>query len=341
MDFSKITDEELMWEAKKRFAIPIYYNKQEAEKKIREKDDTFKGMSDDEWDNFKDDFNTGESDQDQLDKIFHDVAYFRFYDGTQVSPSQIAIDAANEYGGDALECEICGDECVDYDDKLCHECYHKSVGADECWCASYVDDCLTDRARDALKRFAEKEERRRCIDCDDDVRTKEAFWGCEICGLNTCEECCENDDGYVRCAGCVEKEDTPKQQAPKCLTDGCECEAAKNKYYPNSEGGEFWTLCEKCYEEDQEEEDNEDSPQFNSHEAFMLWFNENVESLEDMDDDAMNSVMRKWCEEHNHDIKEDGVYNRDIPVAKEEEKEETHKKKKKKKKRKRLVIVDK
>ena len=45
---------------------------------------------------------------------------------------------------------------------------------------------------------------RRCIDCNDDVRTKEAFWGCEICGLNTCEECCENDDGHVMCAGCVE-----------------------------------------------------------------------------------------------------------------------------------------
>ena len=59
-----------------------YINKQEAEKKIREKDDTFKGMSDDEWDNFKDDFNTGDSDQVQFDKILHDVAYFRFYDGT-------------------------------------------------------------------------------------------------------------------------------------------------------------------------------------------------------------------------------------------------------------------
>ena len=45
---------------------------------------------------------------------------------------------------------------------------------------------------------------RRCIDCNDDVRTKEAFWGCEICGLNTCEECCENDDGHVLCAGCAE-----------------------------------------------------------------------------------------------------------------------------------------
>ena len=135
MDFSNITDEELMWEAKKRFAIPIYYNKQEAEKKIREKDDTFKGMSDDEWDNFKDDFNTGDSDQDQFDKILHDVAYFRFYDGSSV-----------------------------------------------------------------------------CIDCNDDVRTKEAFWGCQICGLNTCEECCQNDHGYVRCAGCVKKPKKKKKR---------------------------------------------------------------------------------------------------------------------------------
>lgn len=37
------------------------------------------------------------------------------------------------------------------------------------------------------------------------------------------------------------------KKAPKCVKDGCECEAAKNKYYPNSEGGEFWTLCEECF----------------------------------------------------------------------------------------------
>ena len=135
MDFSKITDEELMWEAKKRFAIPIYYNKQEAEKKIREKDDTFKGMSDDEWDNFKDDFNTGDSDQVQFDKILHDVAYFRFYDRSSI-------------------CEICDDECVDYDDKLCHGCYHKSVGGDECWCAS------------AVKKPKKKKKRKRLVIVD-------------------------------------------------------------------------------------------------------------------------------------------------------------------------------
>ena len=38
--------------------------------------------------------------------------------------------------------------------------------------------------------------------------------------------------------------------APKCVNDGCECEAALNSYYPNSEGGQFWTLCEQCFQTD-------------------------------------------------------------------------------------------
>ena len=55
-------------------------------------------------------------------------------------------------------CQVCGiDECVDYDDSLCHGCYHKDVGASDCWCAG-EGSATTDRARDALKRWAEKEE---------------------------------------------------------------------------------------------------------------------------------------------------------------------------------------
>ena len=104
------------------------------------------------------------------------------------------------------------------------------------------------------------------------------------------------------------------QQAPKCLTDGCECEAAKNKYYPNSEGGEFWTLCEKCYEEDQEEEEthhcNQCSYSLTSKEFYA----------------GKGRIMFS----EGDGIKE-GEYKCD----------ECHKKKKKKKKRKRLVIVDK
>ena len=34
---------------------------------------------------------------------------------------------------------------------------------------------------------------------------------------------------------------------PKCARNGCDCEAALNSYYPNSEGGQFWTLCEQCF----------------------------------------------------------------------------------------------
>ena len=35
--------------------------------------------------------------------------------------------------------------------------------------------------------------------------------------------------------------------APKCARDGCDCVAAFNRYYPHSEGGQFWTLCEECF----------------------------------------------------------------------------------------------
>lgn len=66
----------------------------------------------------------------------------------------------------------------------------------------------TDQEEDDLSPF-------RCIDCDEDVRTKKAFWGCEVCGLNTCEECCENDYGYVMCAGCVREKQEKKPKNKK------------------------------------------------------------------------------------------------------------------------------
>jgi hypothetical protein len=44
------------------------------------------------------------------------------------------------------------------------------------------------------------------------------------------------------------------EEAPKCAEDGCENHAAKNEYYPNSEGGKYWTLCEECYDNDQDDE---------------------------------------------------------------------------------------
>jgi len=41
---------------------------------------------------------------------------------------------------------------------------------------------------------------------------------------------------------------------PKCVSQDCECDAAINKHYPDSEGGQYWTLCEECYNADQQED---------------------------------------------------------------------------------------
>ena len=69
----------------------------------------------------------------------------------------------------------------------------------------------------------------------------------------------------------------------------------------------------ECEEElEDEEEDNEDSPQYNSHDSFNEWFHDNIQKLED-DFDEWEEAKEKWCEENNHEIKADGVYNRDIP----------------------------
>jgi len=136
-------------------------------------------------------------------------------------------------------CEICADECVDYDDKLCHGCYHKSVGADECWCACAVDECLTDRARDTLKRFAEKKDIVGCCEkCDMEIvrdsdehdncliidggdsadkfccqscDEEEYICDCSVCGerLYACGsvELAEDADGGGCCAGCAPEEE--------------------------------------------------------------------------------------------------------------------------------------
>jgi hypothetical protein len=46
----------------------------------------------------------------------------------------------------------------------------------------------------------------------------------------------------------------PDEDAPKCAEEGCENHAAKNQYYPNSDGDKYWTLCEECYDQDQDDE---------------------------------------------------------------------------------------
>ena len=59
--------------------------------------------------------------------------------------------------------------------------------------------------------------------------------------------------------------------------------------------------------------DDED-PRLNSFEAFAEWFDENVESLEDIEEDGrdFDEVMMEWCEANNHEWIEIGVLNHNI-----------------------------
>jgi len=209
---------------------------------------------------------------------------------------------------------------------------------------------------------------------------------CHTCGrgiVRDSEEhdhsCCDedNEDNWY-CCECfhdfiVKKE--ASQQAPKCDTKNCECFAAKNKYYPNSEGGEFWTLCEKCYKEDQEEDEEEEN-MTTCYGCDELFDNDDLRGICQRED----CKIHQWddgCSDHRVLCKDCYVNNN--PAAEEHE-EATHDcnqcsysltskefyagkgrimfsegdgikegeykcdechKKKKKKKRKRLVIVDK
>ena len=61
---------------------------------------------------------------------------------------------------------------------------------------------------------------------------------------------------------------------------------------------------------------DDDDPRFNSFEAFAEWFDEYVESLEDIEEDGrdFDEVMIKWCEANNHEwsITYEGVFNHNI-----------------------------
>jgi len=163
---------------------------------------------------------------------------------------------------------------------------------------------------------------RRCIDCDDDVRTKKAFWGCEICGLNTCEECCENDGGHVMCGGCVENMTT-------CY--GCDewfdnddlrgiCQREDCKIHQWDDGcSDHRVLCKDCYVNN--------NPATEEHEEETHDCNQCSYSLTSKE---FYAGKGRIMFSEGDGIKE-GEYKCD----------ECHKKKKKKKKRKRLVIVDK
>ena len=102
-------------------------------------------------------------------------------------------------------------------------------------------------------------------------------------------------------------------------------------YVMNTEESDIDTLCDEqfyikqmnLFEEEEKEEDEEDEEdedydeRRNSFEAFNEWFNKEVRSLEDIErnDEDWNEVVREWCNNNNHEIREDGIYNMNIKVV--------------------------
>ena len=156
-------------------------------------------------------------------------------------------------------CEICGATSDINDD------WHGNSVCDECFMC--CEECYNTKNPAVFEKTAsdlcECEDKVQCEHCEGAVSDEGGIIVVMGQEMTICESCDMGGDCYdgfldeyhynAETNDYEEKE--ASQQAPKCLTDGCECEAAKNQYYPNSSWGEFWTLCEKCYEEDQEEDE--------------------------------------------------------------------------------------
>jgi hypothetical protein len=105
------------------------------------------------------------------------------------------------------------------------------------------------------KACSECGDRKSCGNYNEDMR-----WFCEDCddftirNVGECGRCGDdNNKGGTELWNDL-CDDCDKHEAPKCAEEGCENHAAKNEYYPNSEGGKYWTLCEECYDNDQDDE---------------------------------------------------------------------------------------
>ena len=218
IDMNTITDAQLIAEFKERFALPNFFRKKDVEEKHGI-------ITNEQWENFKEDYNDSSMVWKEASENFANDVEFMFdsnhdyesesdEDETQQCCCDICMEVFHE---DDLSClcfnEKCGlfqqncckdccaknkcEDCGEDEEEVCPSC-NKIINADENPCGPgcpLYDEGLEDEEEVCPEI--------RCIDCDDDVRTKKTFWGCEVCGLNTCEECCENDDGYVMCAGCV------------------------------------------------------------------------------------------------------------------------------------------
>ena len=56
------------------------------------------------------------------------------------------------------------------------------------------------------------------------------------------------------------------------------------------------------------------SDKISSHEAFAEWFDENIKSLEDCDNEELDfvEVIQEWCKDNNHEWTGEGVLNNNI-----------------------------
>lgn len=50
----------------------------------------------------------------------------------------------------------------------------------------------------------------------------------------------------------------------------------------------------------------------NDTDAFVEWFNNNVQTLACEDEEADLAMMKEWCKKNNHEWRDDGVYNMNI-----------------------------
>lgn len=56
------------------------------------------------------------------------------------------------------------------------------------------------------------------------------------------------------------------------------------------------------------------SDKISSHEAFAEWFDENIKSVEDCENEELDfdEVMQEWCKSNNHEWTDEGVMNNNI-----------------------------
>ena len=104
----------------------------------------------------------------------------------------------------------------------------------------------------------------RCDDCG--IADEQIAFDCHTCGRGVVRDseehdhsgCDQDNDDNWYCRKCYKDfvykfRLIKKWCGPECDTKNCEGYAAKNIHWPISKGGEFWTLCNVCYEIDQDD----------------------------------------------------------------------------------------